>query len=238
MKKKYMFVYICTALIISFLCVNLMSFFSLTSLTSAQVSLPENPVVVIDAGHGGEDGGATAGDVLEKDINLSIANATSDLFRIFGYDVVQTRIDDNDLSDAEETTRARKVADMKKRLEIFNSDTNNIVISIHQNKFTDSKYYGTQLFYSPNVSASKNLADNIRNSVVNLIQPENSRECKKADNSIYLLKNAKVPAVIVECGFISNPEECKKLIDNEYQKQLSYSIFMGFSEYKNSVYKE
>lgn len=193
------------------------------------------PTLIIDAGHGGEDGGAVSDNgVLEKDLNLLIANDTADLLFLFGFDVTKTRNDDISLSTDEDTVRFRKVADMKKRLEIFNSSENNVVISIHQNKFTESKYYGTQIFYSPNNDKSKTLAENIKFSVKSLLQPENERECKEADSGIYLLKNTDKPAVIVECGFISNYEECQKLLTDSYQKQMSYSIVAGFLDYYNT----
>ena len=169
--------------------------------------------------------------MLEKDINLSIANNSADLLKIFGYKVVQTRTDDVSLDNGENSVHSRKVADLKKRLEIFNSDKNNIVISIHQNKFSQSKYYGTQIFYSPNNGQSQNLAECIRNSVKKSLQPDNERQCKKADGSIYLLKKAENPSVIVECGFISNPHELAKLQSDEYQKEMATAIITGFLDY-------
>lgn len=190
------------------------------------------PVVVIDAGHGGEDGGAVSADgVLEKDINLSISEYTSDLLYLLGFEVKKTRSDDTALDTESDTVHARKVADLKKRLEIFESSKNNVIISIHQNKFSQTKYHGTQIFYSPNNEKSKLLAESIRLSVKNQLQPDNEREIKKADDGIYLLKNTQNPAVIVECGFISNDEECKKLQNEEYQRQISYTIATGFLEY-------
>ena len=137
------------------------------------------------------------------------------------------------LSNDEESIRLRKVADMKKRLEIFNSSDNNIIISIHQNKFTESKYYGTQIFYSPNSDESNKLAESIKFTIKTLLQPQNERECKKAGNDIYLLKNSNNPAVIVECGFLSNPSECQNLTDPIYQKQMAFSIVTGFLDYHN-----
>ena len=198
-------------------------------------SVKTMPTIVIDAGHGGEDGGAVSDSgVLEKDINLSIANDTSALFYMLGFDVTQTRTTDIALDNGEDTIRKRKVSDMKKRLEIFNYLEENTVISIHQNKFSESKYHGTQIFYSPNNPKSKQLADSIKYSVKGLLQPDNERECKKADSGIYLLKNTNNPAVIVECGFISNGEECKNLLDSQYQKQMAYSITAGFLIYYNT----
>lgn len=193
------------------------------------------PTVVIDAGHGGEDGGAVNDDgVLEKDINLVVSNDISDLLYFLGFDVVQTRTTDTALDTEADTVHLRKVADMKKRLEIFNSKNSNVVISIHQNKFSKSKYHGTQVFFSPNNPKSQTLAENIKQSVKKQLQPDNERECKKADSGIFLLKNAQTPAVIVECGFISNAEECKKLLSEDYQKQISFAIVTGFLDYNNT----
>lgn len=195
------------------------------------------PNVVIDAGHGGEDGGAVAENgAVEKDINLAISNDVSDMLTVLGFNVTKTRTNDNALSDDGETVHKRKVADMKKRLEIFNSSDNNVVLSIHQNKFTQSQYHGTQIFYSPNNNNSKILAESIKYSVKTQLQPDNERECKPADSSIYLLHNAVTPAVIVECGFISNKAECDKLMSDEYQKQISYAIVTGFLDYFNTNY--
>lgn len=142
-----------------------------------------------------------------------------------------TRTDDSALSGDEQTVHGRKVADMNKRLELYNSDENSVVISIHQNKFEQAKYHGTQVFYSPNNENSKILAESVKFAVRKLIQPDNERECKKADSGIYLLKHATIPAIIVECGFISNAEECANLLDETYQKQMSFSIVSGFLDY-------
>lgn len=190
--------------------------------------------IVLDAGHGGEDGGAVANDVVEKEINLSITLKLAEIFKSSGYDVILTRSTDDFVDAKGSTLRERKVSDMKNRLKIFNSCDENIVISIHQNKFTQEKYCGTQIFYSTNNSESSILANNIQSSVVTLIQPENIRQCKSATEDIYLLKNAEVPAIIVECGFISNINEANNLKSNDYQNKLSYAIFMGFMEYYNN----
>ncbi|WP_293971476.1 N-acetylmuramoyl-L-alanine amidase [uncultured Ruminococcus sp.] len=232
--KKFIFPCVCFALLSAFV------FLMISAALKIKVSVSSESVktmqtIVIDAGHGGEDGGAVSDSgVLEKDINLSIANDTSALFYMLGFDVTQTRTTDIALDNGEDTIRKRKVSDMKKRLEIFNSSEENTVISIHQNKFSDSKYHGTQIFYSPNNPKSKQLADSIKYSVKGLLQPDNERECKKADSGIYLLKNTNNPAVIVECGFISNGEECKNLIDSQYQKQMAFSITAGFLSYYNT----
>ncbi len=232
--KKIIFSFVCVVMFFSFIILMVSSVSNIKLAVSAD-SVKTYPTLVIDAGHGGEDGGAVNDSgVLEKDINLVIANDTASLFRFLGFDVVQTRMQDMALSTDGDTIRSRKVADMKKRLEIFNSSDDNVIISIHQNKFPESKYHGTQIFYSPNNPSSKELADSIKFSVKGLLQPENERECKQADSGIYLLKSTDKPAVIVECGFISNSDECKKLLTDDYQKQMSYSIVAGFLNYYNT----
>ena len=232
--KKFIFPCVCFALLSAFVFLMISAALNIKVSVSSE-NVKSMPTIVIDAGHGGEDGGAVSeSGVLEKDINLSIANDTSALFYLLGFDVTQTRKTDIALDNGEDTIRKRKVSDMKKRLEIFNSSEENTIISIHQNKFSESKYHGTQIFYSPNNPKSKQLADSIKYSVKGLLQPDNERECKKADSGIYLLKNTNNPAVIVECGFISNGEECKNLLDSQYQKQMAFSITAGFLSYYNT----
>ena len=232
--KKFIFPCICFALLSAFVFLMISAALNIKVSVSSE-NVKSMPTIVIDAGHGGEDGGAVSeSGVLEKDINLSIANDTYALFYLLGFDVKQTRKTDIALDNGEDTIRKRKVSDMKKRLEIFNSSKENTIISIHQNKFSESKYHGTQIFYSPNNPKSKQLADSIKYSVKGLLQPDNERECKKADSGIYLLKNTNNPAVIVECGFISNGEECKNLLDSQYQKQMAFSITAGFLSYYNT----
>ena len=190
--------------------------------------------VLIDPGHGGEDGGAVTGDVLEKNINLSISRDTSDLLTFLGFDVFMTRTTDNALTSEGEDVKKRKYNDMKMRLDMYNSPENDLVVSIHQNKFSVASSKGTQVFYSPNNEKSAYLAECIRFSVKEMLQPGNERECKAAGKEIYLLKNTEKPAVIVECGFISNREELKKLLDEEYQKQMSLAVATGIINYCNT----
>lgn len=193
------------------------------------------PTIVIDPGHGGEDGGATVENVLEKDINLQISQKLSDLLILNGFNVVMTRNTDTAIYSEDESSN-KKRSDLNNRVKIFNELSTNIVISIHQNKFIDSKYFGTQVFYSKNDPKSEVLAECIRTSVVNLMQPDNTRESKKAGSEIFVLDNANVPAIMVECGFLSNVEEAKKLVDNEYQNKLAYCIYLGFLEYYYTNY--
>lgn len=191
-------------------------------------------IVVIDAGHGGEDSGAVANSVLEKDINLEIALKLRDMLKASGIEVKMIRESDVSIYDtASGTIRERKVSDLKNRVEIVNNNKKNILVSIHQNKFEQSKYSGAQMFYSTNNDKSQILAENIRKSITGLIQPENKRELKKGESDIYLLNKATVPAVIVECGFISNEEEAKNLSNEEYQSKMAFAIYCGILEYKN-----
>lgn len=200
---------------------------------SAEISEKEL-IVVIDAGHGGEDSGAVANSVLEKDINLEIALKLRDMLKASGIEVKMIRESDVSIYDtASGTIRERKVSDLKNRVKIVNNNKKNILVSIHQNKFEQSKYSGAQMFYSTNNDKSQILAENIRKSITGLIQPENKRELKKGGSDIYLLNKAAVPAVIVECGFISNEEEAKNLSNEEYQSKIAFAIYCGILEYKN-----
>ena len=202
----------------------------LTLNTSAEAQ-EKKPNLIIDAGHGGEDGGAVVGDVLEKDINLDISNDTADLLKLFGFDVSMTRSSDNALTNEGKDVKLRKYNDMKMRLDMYNSSADNVIISIHQNKFSSASSHGAQVFYSPNNENSPQLAESMRSSIVSMIQPDNERECKKAGKEIYLLKNTNNPAVIVECGFISNQNECKLLLDKSYQKKMALAVTTGFLDY-------
>lgn len=201
--------------------------------TSAQ-PLKNMPKILIDPGHGDQDGGAVCNGVLEKDINLLISKDSADLIRLMGFDTALTRDSDNFVSDSGSNVKERKLNDMKARLKMYNADESNVIISIHQNKFSDSKAHGSQIFYSPNNELSKSLAESMKRSVNSMLLTGLDRECKKAGNDIYLLKNTNKPAVIVECGFISNFEECQKLKSREYQKQLAFCVTAGLLEYYNS----
>lgn len=197
----------------------------------------ESPrTVVIDAGHGGEDGGAVgkAGTV-EKTVNLAIAKDLQDLLLASGYRVVMTRTTDAAISDDFDTVHERKTSDLHNRLKIVESQENCIFVSIHQNQFPQNQYSGTQIFYSRNAENSKVLAGSIRSRVVGLLQKDNARQTKPATSSIYLLWNVKVPAVLVECGFLSNAEEEQRLNDGTYQKQMAFAICCGVLDYCNGV---
>ena len=199
----------------------------------------EEPVIVIDAGHGGEDGGAVSeSGLIEKNVNLSIALKLQKFFTQSGFKVKMIRTDDYAVySDDASTLRDKKVSDIHNRAKLCNDNPNNILISIHQNKFEQSKYKGTQVFYSGNNSLSNPLAECIRTSVKGLLQHDNNRLCKLTDDSVYILKNATVPAVLVECGFLSNPQEAELLSTLEYQNRMAFSIYSGFIEFYYQYYE-
>lgn len=199
---------------------------------STGASAQEKPVILIDAGHGGEDGGAGENGVQEKDVNLSVALQLRDLLELSGFQTVMTRETDVSIyDDSAATVREKKVSDLRNRLKLIQQYPNCTFLSIHQNQFSESKYHGAQMFYSKNDSRSKLLAEKLQSSFVSLLQPENQREIKEATKDIYLLWNAQVPAVIVECGFLSNPEEAEKLDDASYQKKLAFTIYIGLLQY-------
>ncbi len=231
-KKLYL---ITIGLFLIYIFLVFVAFFNLDRYTDANSSVINNNVtVIVDAGHGGEDGGAVANDIIEKDINLSISKKLADILKASGYKVILTRSDDEMVDAVGETQRERKVSDMHNRLDVFNKSENNVVISIHQNKFTQEQYHGTQVFYSENNNKSITLATAIRDDVKALLQPDNTRECKPAGREIFLLSNSNVPSVIVECGFISNYDEAQKLKTNDYQNQMAFAIFAGFMDYINN----
>lgn len=202
---------------------------------STQVSESlQKPVIVLDAGHGGADGGCVSvNEKLEKDINLNILLSLRDMLNVMGYDTQCTR--ESDISIHDEGIQGlgkQKKSDMNNRLALFNKYDNAIAISIHQNQFTDEKYSGAQMFYCPKVAASEQLARIMQKQFVSKLQPDNTRETKPVGDELFLLNNAKCPAVMIECGFLSNHEEAAKLEDENYQKQVAFTIFSGISEYR------
>ena len=191
------------------------------------------PTIIIDAGHGGVDSGAVGiNNVLEKDINLQIALKLKDLFEISGFNTKMTRNLDESIHNRDsDTIRSKKISDLKNRLDIVNKDPNNLLISIHQNKFEDNKYKGAQIFYSKNNPLSRELAQSMQASFAGLLQKDNKREIKPSPKNVFLLNRSNVPAIIVECGFLSNSDDVKNLLDIEYQKKIAFTIFCGFLDY-------
>ncbi len=198
-----------------------------------------SPVIIIDAGHGGEDGGAVANDnTAEKDINLSVSLKINDILSLFGFKTCMIRETDKLIYDVSATTmRQKKNSDLHNRHKMMDEYENCLYLSIHQNKFEDSRIWGAQTFYSPNDEQSPILAEFIQSEIISLIQPDNTRVIKKTGTSVFVIYNATKPAVMVECGFISNPQELKKLKDDKYQNEMSFAISNGVINYYISEVK-
>ncbi len=199
--------------------------------TSAKAT--DLPIIVLDAGHGGMDGGCTsATGVCEKGINLNILLNLRDMLVTYGYEVEVTRDTDISIHDSGiEGVANQKSSDMDNRLALFNKHKNAVCISIHQNQFTDSKYSGAQMFYSATNSKSQKLAEILQKKFVAYLQPENRRETKLCGKELFLCYFSENPTVMAECGFLSNPEEAEKLNTEEYQKQVAFTLFSGINEY-------
>ena len=195
-------------------------------------AIPYNKMVIIDAGHGGEDPGAVGENgIYEKDLNLAITLEIGRLLEEKGYIVVYTRTDDRLLDEDHENIKGiRKISDLKNRCKVAERYPEATFISIHMNSFGSEKYSGLQVYYSDNNSNSRDLANAIQNRVKNDLQPDNKR-LTKAGGDIYLLENMSNTSIMIECGFLTNKSECEKLSRKEYQKQLSFSIVCGIIEY-------
>lgn len=186
--------------------------------------------IVIDPGHGGIDGGATScTGKLESGYNLEIGLRLRDLLHLLGYGTIMTRSTDMSIHTAGDTIAAQKMSDLKQRVRIVNEEENRILVSIHQNQFTDSRYYGAQVFYSHD-EISKLLAGQMQNNLVSTLNPGSSRKEKKAEG-IYLMEHIRNPGILVECGFLSNPQEEAKLSDPEYQKKLCSVITVTLAQF-------
>lgn len=178
---------------------------------------------ILDPGHGGKDGGAVSvTGTEEKILNLDICLTMSEALHVLGYEVVLTR--DSDIELTHESGGTRKMQDLKGRLEIAANNCDAPFISIHMNKFPVEKYNGLQVYYSPNNAESLLLAQSVQNGIVRYLHPNNNRKIKKAGSSIFLLYTIKSPAILIECGFLSNRNEAELLDSIEYRQKLSFNI--------------
>lgn len=195
------------------------------------------PTVILDAGHGGEDGGAIGIDgSYEKDLNLAITKTVHQILQINGIQTVLTREDDRLLYDKNSDYQGqKKVQDLATRRSIAESYDDAYFVSIHMNAFPQAQYRGLQVYYSVHSPLSKDLADTIQSHTKRSLQPQNHRSVKAAGSSIYLLDRLSCPAVLIECGFLSNPEECALLSDQTYQKQLAWLIAISIMENLSSA---
>ena len=201
--------------------------------TVPTVSLPvSGKTIVIDAGHGKPDEGAESSNgTTEAETNLKIALKLQNLLEQSGSSVILTRSDENAIYDVEaKTLKQKKISDIHNRVKIGNESSADIFVSIHLNKIPQQQYDGWQTFYNAKSAEGKKLAELIQNNLNDAIQKENNRVAKTIDN-IYIIKNVEIPTTIVECGFLSNPEEEKLLLNDEYQNRLAWGIYNGIIDY-------
>lgn len=192
-----------------------------------------SPVIVIDPGHGGEDGGAVGiNGCVEKELNLEIALILNNLLQTSGVDTVMTRCEDILLYD-ENIPGKKKSRDLCKRVEIANKQKDALTVSIHMNSYPISKYSGAQVYYSPNDMRSRHIAEILQGNITSLLQPDNKREIKESGSEIYLLHHTTNPCVLVECGFISNPREAELLCDGGYRRKMALVIYKSIIDYLN-----
>ena len=196
--------------------------------------VPCDHTIVIDAGHGGVDGGATScTGVLESHLNLEIALRLDDLLHLLGHRTLMIRRDDVSVYTDGDSIAQKKISDLKERVRIVNSTENAILISIHQNTFSDNRYGGAQVFYA-NTDQSRGLAQILQNFLLNTLNSGSNRQCKKAEG-VYLMKQIEKAGILIECGFLSNPTEEALLRSDEYQKKLCCVIACAISNFTDKT---
>lgn len=191
----------------------------------------DSKVIALDPGHGGRDPGKVGvNQILEKDINLAIGLKVKTFLEQKGYRVIITRTEDVGLY--EETDSNKKTADLRKRVEIIESNAPILAVSIHQNSFQQAKYRGAQVFYHEKSSNGKKLAQTLQKQLKETLKDGNKREAK-SNGEYYMLRKVSCPLTIVECGFLSNEEEARLLADERYQEKIAWAIHMGIVQYIN-----
>lgn len=187
-------------------------------------------IIVIDPGHGGPDGGAGDEEVLEKDIALTVSLKIRDYLQEQGALVIMTREEDTDLA-SEDTKgyRNRKVEDLKERLKIINESDADFFLSVHLNAIPSSRWSGAQTFFSPQIADNEIAAKFIQDELIENL--ENTTRKAKPLNSVYILKYAEKAGALVEIGFLSNPEEKRNLMNEDYQNKIAASIYKGINRY-------
>ena len=190
-----------------------------TSTVAQLIPVKRSNTIIIDAGHGGVDGGATScTGKLESAFNLEISLRLNDLMHLLGLDTKMVRTSDISVYTQGETIAAKKISDLKERVRIVSETENALLVSIHQNTFSNGSYSGAQVFYGSE-GESRQLAEDLQNIICATVNPGSSRRCKRADG-VYLLEHIGTTGILVECGFISNVEEEAKLRSDDYQKKL------------------
>lgn len=219
MKRKHIQLHFLYFLIISGLLIGIYGGNRAVTVISENLAIERKHCIILDAGHGGVDGGATScTGKLESGYNLEIALRMNDLLHFLGWETNMIRTTDSSVYTKGETIAQKKISDLKERVRICNETENAVLISIHQNNFTDSRYSGAQVFY-PSTKGSEELAKRLQDAFKSTLNPGSNRQIKKA-NGIYLMEHIACMGVLIECGFLSNAEEEAKLRSDDYQKQL------------------
>lgn len=199
-----------------------------------QIPVERERCIIIDAGHGGEDGGATScTGKLESAYNLEIALKLNDLLHLLGYDTKTIRKEDISIYTRGGSIAQKKVSDLKERVRIVNETEGALLLSIHQNNFQDSRYSGAQVFYT-STEGSRELATELQSAFVSTLNRGSNRKCKKSEG-IYLMEHIQCTGVLIECGFLSNSEEEAKLNSASYQKKLCCVIAGTVSRYLSNT---
>lgn len=233
MKKSFLFMIPACALVFLGLLVCGFLGSKVIGVISENQPLKNRTCFIIDAGHGGVDGGAVScTGAYESHINLQIALRLNDLMHLLGYETKMIRSTDISVYTSGESIAAKKSSDLKERVRIVNSTPNGILLSIHQNHFSDSYYSGAQMFY-PKTDGSRILANQLQQAFIAALNPDSNRQAKPAE-SLYLMKHIQKTGVLIECGFLSNYEEEAKLRDPAYQKKICCVIVSACNEYLNN----
>ena len=217
--KELISVVITYVLIVSSLIVTASLVSEVTTVVAQLTPIERNHTIVIDAGHGGPDGGAiSCTGVMESKFNLDISMRLNDLLQLLGYKTVMIRTEDESIYISGETIAAKKISDLRQRVKLANEIQGGVLVSIHQNTFSDSRYSGPQVFYGTQGDGEQ-LAKILQKSLTEVLSPGSNRMAKKADG-IYLMQHINCTGVLIECGFLSNPEEEAKLRNDQYQQKL------------------
>lgn len=196
--------------------------------------ITRNQTIIIDPGHGGIDGGAiSCTGQPESQLNLSISLKLNDLLQLLGYQTRMTRMEDISIYERGESIAQKKISDLKERVKIVNKTDNGLLLSIHQNAFSDLRYHGAQLFYA-GTDGSQELAQLLQENFISHLNPDSNRQAKKS-KGIYLMEHIEKTGVLIECGFLSNPEEEAKLRSEDYQKKICCVIASALSKYLSNT---
>lgn len=229
MNKQRKWILVCSVTIVAALLVAALFDYSVTVFSRNQ-GIPQRNHIIIDAGHGGVDGGATScTGRLESAYNLEIALRLNDLFHLLGFETIMTRTSDVSIYTEGNSIAAKKASDLKERVRIANQAEHGLLLSIHQNQFPDQRYHDAVVLYG-NTDGSRQLAERLQSLFVQTLNPGSNRRCKQA-KGIFLMERIRCPGVLIECGFLSNPQEEAKLRSPDYQKKLCCVIASAVSSH-------